>query len=770
MFADFVAVRGTATYSNPASPNPPVSVTTTGEIAARALVVVRVSCVNVTANYGATNEHLSLTDTAGNSYAKAEEVSGAPGETHNGATVSLWWLQPDNAIPAGTVLTVAFAGDAPGRVISVAEYDTLDATNEVSLAGVASISGEKETGTESFSVTLSGLLDEDHLFVGAGAHSWSLASGWDVDGSFTTDLARTSAMAVAGGNNSVLWGQYRAVRTDSQAWEATASSPLLWAMVLAAFDLVPPPPPPPEGGTREYQSHFETDNHHVAQVTTERRPDAVAWDPRWARTTGPESIDQPGFGPESRRWQVRCDGPDVYVARASADHSVWEDEVLLTTAPGGQPINECDVAFTEDNTIVVVAERPTGSGDSPELWIYWYDPRFAVYRWQGFGAGRTPRCCNDYFPTSLGPHVCPPEIDVQVCYLKPGTGMVRLEQSTYYAEEFPTVLTYSAQRYLQQMFRTEDRRVSVLYSQRTPSTGRWLFGRTDSTPYADSLLRRPTFTNWTSPSQDIMRSLGDAWRTGAATTTWFLGVVTQDLCDAIEVQASAVYPTSGDDFDQQPQVAVHPGSGYTPGNGTYFSFEITHGAGTCSLVAFRARVRRDVGDVTCYSPWRYTVIPANYGGAEPNNIQAHCDRDLIVDVPEMLVGWVRHALVEGIRETEVSARLDPRPFVCGDPEVPTPVGWWFVGGSQNHEPSYPFPTHLQRFTYRSRPWEPVSISDEDGHYSTIVIGDVSVSTGGSPVSAKDFDWPSNRFPAQFPNDDGTMPALPSSLDVIGSTG
>lgn len=768
MFLQFTALRGTAVDAVPSQGEQVVAVATTADIPARKLVLVRVSCQNVTAESGATNQHLTLTDSAGNVYAKVGEASEVPDGFHEGVTVSMWWLHPAEAVPAGTVLTATFAADSPGRAIAVAEYDTLDAFYDVTLAGAAVAAGMQEVpGT--FSVTLDGLADADHTFIGAGAQNGSLGSGFALDGTFATDRSAVTVNGASAGNNSTLWGQYRLVRTDAQVWQMMTTAPRHWALVLAAFDLIEPPPPPPEAGTREYRAHFETPHHAVSRLTTSRRPDAVAWDPRWARTTGPDEIDQAAFAPEVRRWQVRCDGPDVYLARATATHEEWEPETLLTTAPGDEPIVECDVAFTEENTIVVVAERPTGSGGAAECWIYWYDPRFPSYRWQNLGAGRTPRCCNDYFPPTVGPHVCPPEIDVQVCYMQPGTGMVRLEQSTYYDEEFPTVLTDNNHRCLQQMFRTEDRRVCVLYGQRTPSTGRWHLGRVDSVPYPDSLLRRPNLVNWSDPAFDVMRGLEDAWGGDSISTDGYaLRVITQDPCDAIEAVASAVYPTGATDFDQQWQEVT---SGYDAGESNDFTFSISHGAGTCSLVAFRARVRRTVGEKTCYSPWRYTVMPTNSVSSDADNIVAHCDRDLIVDVPGYLVGWARHGLAEGLRETGASARLDPRPFVCTDPPVATPLGWWFVGGSQNHEPSFPFPTHLQRFVYRRRAFEPFSFSDEDGHYAGTVIGSVQSSTGGSPVAIKpEFDWPSSRFPRQFPEDDGTMPDMPATIDIIGTTG
>lgn len=771
-YLDHVASRGTGVGDSPSGGATSLVATFSADIAIDAVVVVRASSENMTTGEGETNRHVSLVDTAGNVWTKvgesSEEQQGTPPTENRGVTVSLWVSRITAPITSGDTATITFADTDAGRMLLLDEYSLPDPAYLLEVAGAQAANGRTTfPSLPDIAVTLILAEDEEITWLGVGAYQGG-GTSVTLDVSFTTDRAAQSANGGNNSNNTTIWGQYRHVFTNTETWDASINSTEPWAMVLGGLRLVEPPPGPAEAGTREYQEDFETEGHQVERVTTSIRPDAVAWDRRMSETTGPEAIDQSTFDPETHRWRVRCDGVDVYIQRSSSPFTEWEPETLLTSVSGSEPITECDVAFTEENTIVIVAERPTGPG--PEMWIYWYDPRISAetYRWENKGSGRTPRCCLDYFPTTVGPHVCPPEIDVQVVYMKPGTGMVRLEQSTYYSTEYPTVLSDSSFRYLHQFYRTEDRRLSVLYYQRDLSTGRYLPGRVDSVPYNDSLLRRPNLINWSDPGFDVMRGLGEAWNSvGVQTDDYFLRVQTQDDCDAIEVAASVGYPSGAlHPFDQQVQEEA-PGGGWTAGSTHDFAFSITYGNGAVSLVAFRARTRRTIGEITCYSPWRYTIIPAStWVSSSDIDINVNCDRDLLLSTDERMEGLLVQGYMEALRETEVSAGPDPRPFVCPDPPISTaPPGYWFVGGTQNHEPSFPFPTHFVRYSWRVRGRHPFNFTDEDGHWAGEVVGAVIAGGSGSLVTTT-YDWPDTRFPTQFPDDTGAIPPPSVSGDIV----
>lgn len=736
----------------------------TEAVAVGGMVVMRVSTENTTAAVGETTIHAGVADQAVNTWTKAIEWSvDDDGAGEEGQTVSIWWARVTTAIEAGHTMTATFSATTKASVMGANAYDVIDAAYVVELVGANGAASPH--GVDPLSVVLNVAEDEELTWIAAGAHAESEFISKTYDASYTEDMPLVAANGNNNLVNSSLWGQYRQLRSDTDSYDVSCTRNFV--LVLAAFRLVEPDPPPPEPGNREYRRDFESAGHQLDETTTDRRVDAVSWNFRTAYATGPVGLENSVSGIESHLWRARAVGNAVYIARE--DGSGWGDETLLTTATGSEEITELDLAFTELGKPVLVAERPTGSGGAAEVWIYFFNDHYLIddYIWQGIGAGTSPRCCSDYFPSeNLGPNVCPPEIDVQMVYMKPSVGMVRREESDRFTADNTTPLSWSAFRRIQKMFRTDDRRLAVWYSQRNLSTGRYVVGRVDSVPYDDSLLRRPTFEYWSSPANDVLRDLAaGAWNGASSTDDYYLRVQVSNDVDAIEVAATA--DLIGGTFDQQEQESA---GGFSSGGFHDFTFSVTVGGGTCSLRAFRARTRRTIGEVTCYSPWRYTVIAASAGyPSGEDDLNINCDRDLLLDINNRIDDFMEHGYMEAVRDTDQSAAGDDRPAPCGEhPYITTaPYGYWFVGGVRNYGVGYPATTHIPTYTWRLRAWAPFMFADENGTWSGTMIGDV-ITGGGGGTPVKSFDWPSTRFPIQFPEDDGTMPALPATLDIIGS--
>lgn len=736
----------------------------TADVPVDSLVVVRVSTENLSSDTGETTRHSGITDQAANTWTKAIEWSVAldvPND-EEGQTVSIWWSKTTAPIANGDTITALFAASTHAAGFGADLYDIVDAGMEVEV--VAANGAASPFGVDPLSVTVTIAEPEEITWVAAGAHAESGSITRVLDATFTVDRAVTSVNGGVNSKNTTYWGQYRQLLSDTETYDVSTTRN--FAIVLVAFRLVEPPPPPPEPGNREYRRDFESVGHHVDGTTTERRVDAIVPTYLVAHSVGPTLLES-ASGAESALWRARADGNAVYLCQASG--GTWGPETLLTTATGSAPIAELDLAFNEAGKPVLVAERPTGSGGAAEVWIYFYNDHYLIdaYVWQGLGAGTSPRCCSDYFPPTVsGPDICPPEIDVQVVYMKPNVGMRRREESDRFVADNPTPLAWSPMRRLHRFVRTVDRRLSVWYSQRNLRTGRYIVGRVDSVPCPDARLLRPNLVEWSSPANDVMRALGPgAWSGPTSTDDFYLRVVTRDDVDAIEVAACS--GLSGD-FDQQVQESS---GGFLTGAFHDFAFTITHGGGTCSLRAFRARTRRTIGETVCHSPWRYTVIPASgTAAADVNDIDVNCHRDLLLDVAGRLDDFLEHGYLEAIRETDVSAHGDNYPATCGEyPPITTAAsGQWFVGGVRNTGPSFPTVTHVASFVSRRRAWCTFAFADEAAAVSGVCVGDVIDSVGSSIAPTKAFDWPSTRFPLQFPNDDGTMPVMPDTLDIIGS--
>lgn len=123
--------------------------------------------------------------------------------------------------------------------------------------------------------------------------------------------------------------------------------------------------------TYEKQADFETGTQAVRDASTARRPDAISLDFLTAWTTGPAAIgDAETEGPESRLWRARVliQGT-IWLARSTLARDSWEPEVAVVKYSGNDPIEELAVGFTMWGDLVIIAQRPTGPGGTPELWI-----------------------------------------------------------------------------------------------------------------------------------------------------------------------------------------------------------------------------------------------------------------------------------------------------------------------------------------------------------------------------------------------------------------
>ena len=720
---------------------------------------------------GATNRHVSVVDSKGNSYDKLGEASHGAASGDSAVAVSAWIGTITTALEIGDTITVTFDASRRGRHASVEEYQAEEDGSTIAVVDADVGHGRTTGGGGAISVTLTPASGDLYTWIGAGIHGGRDVGGVTLDAAFTTDRA---PVILDNGfqDSSTLWGQERGLFDTSMTWDATLLSNQSWAMVLSALLVTPPPAPPPEAGTREYQADFETADHGTIEASTERRPDAVTRSMLHASCDGPVAIGVLTDGVQAYRWQARTtDGFTVEVRRSNAGITGWGQWAALFTVTGTEPIEELDIAFNVDARIVVAMQRPNGTAGADRVNLYrWNDnPMVLAYEVKGVVDGYSPRIISDYFPSQvLPPHICPPEVDVQLFYIRPGVGMERRQESDDWDVAYPTVVGYHSGRRVEEAVKTTDRRVSVILSRRTASTGRYAMERADSVPYTDALLRRPTFENWSSPAADLMASGYQAWYdpTSQTTQTWHLRVSTAQDVDAIEVQASGDFPSGiAPTFPLDNQE-----SGPLSAGGIHdFDFSVTHGGGTLSHVAFRARTRREILGVTCYSPWRYTVIPPTVDSppaTTPGDFLVNCSRDMLIDLPSRMA-WLIDGLIEGVREYDTNNPCDSEQVFSIGNTGPggTHPGWWWVGGEFNTSSLQWF----QRFTLRRRPWIDLQFVDDDGilHVGR-VLGDAVDQTAGSPVT-KAFDWPGHRWPRQFPDDTGRYPNIGVSLDVIAST-
>lgn len=228
----------------------------------------------------------------------------------------------------------------------------------------------------------------------------------------------------------------------------------------------------------EFQAKIESAKAFIpAGLSTTIRPDALTFERRYAYSVGPKAIADVTETINSRPWYVRHENNTVYIAKANDTNTAWEPESVLFTYTGPE-ITELDLAFEQAARAVVVCERPTGVAGAPEVWLYWYDPTLIPpdFTFENKGPGRTPVCVLDN-------HEDITDSDVQVMYLKPGVGAVRLEQRDRYQTENTVPIPYNDNIYFEELAVTTGRRLAIIMSQRSPTSGRYSLRRAESLLY-----------------------------------------------------------------------------------------------------------------------------------------------------------------------------------------------------------------------------------------------------------------------------------------------
>ncbi len=217
--------------------------------------------------------------------------------------------------------------------------------------------------------------------------------------------------------------------------------------------------------------------------------------------------------------------------------------------------------------------------------------------------GRSPRLILDFGGACLRP-------ELQLFHVLAGSGIMRRGEESRFETPEATPETDDVGIQLEDAVRTSDRRVSVLYSDRSSGPGTYELKRIDSVPFPAEKIPPPAprfvFTNPAS----LGFYLGGPWHDQGITSTdeRTLGVQVPltGTVHAIELQCRTTYPTGYVPSWPEQNQTYEPGGVLPPGIEVAFSINLTHGGHTMSPVAFRARARDDTDPLNpCYSAWRY---------------------------------------------------------------------------------------------------------------------------------------------------------------------
>lgn len=210
-----------------------------------------------------------------------------------------------------------------------------------------------------------------------------------------------------------------------------------------------------------------------------RRPDSISVDYTMSHCFGPYAIGDNTRGMLNRVWKVRTDGNNLWLARSTDSFVGYETETLLITLPPSEvPIRELDVAFDQNAQLVVCVERLTGPLDTPQIWLYWFDPVAFAYTFTFLANGRNPRAILDepipYSQTS----------DVLIWFFSDTFQVLAYRrQRDRYATEFYINRITADNKFVEDAYRSIDNRVHVLFSVHNIPQGIYDLDHVESTLY-----------------------------------------------------------------------------------------------------------------------------------------------------------------------------------------------------------------------------------------------------------------------------------------------
>lgn len=229
-------------------------------------------------------------------------------------------------------------------------------------------------------------------------------------------------------------------------------------------------------GLRNTQEDFELADYIAPGLSTERRPGALSFDYLVSFTMGPVANGDPSQGSYAWAWRIREVGNSVVVCRETDARDGWLPEVELFNY-SGPAILELDFAFSQAGRPVVCAERATGPDGAKEVWLYWYNPFSAAYIFENLTDGRTPRVILDD-PEDID------NADVLLFYISSGMGKIRYRvQREQYAAAHDTPVFSTENTFIEDVIKTVDNRVVVVYSILDPVAATYALDRLESTLY-----------------------------------------------------------------------------------------------------------------------------------------------------------------------------------------------------------------------------------------------------------------------------------------------
>src|SRR5438128_8145937 len=182
--------------------------------------VIVLATDNLTITDGYTNDHFSMTDTAGNTWTKAREYTSAISAAADAATVSVWYSKASFNLATSGNITVNLSGLIAAKAVTCWQF-TMGAGNTIVVEGYAD---KSDDGVDAGSITLSGLPNIEHLFI-RGTASEASGQTYTASTSYTT-FDSTSSTFVGGATSTSMdaRGEFRIFTATTDTTDPTMST------------------------------------------------------------------------------------------------------------------------------------------------------------------------------------------------------------------------------------------------------------------------------------------------------------------------------------------------------------------------------------------------------------------------------------------------------------------------------------------------------------------------------------------------------------------
>lgn len=300
-----------------------------------------------------------------------------------------------------------------------------------------------------------------------------------VAGPTTVDAEMESVSASAGEAEAEVVAGTPALEAEAAAegiLEVSAEPEILTR--VEPWEQCAPVPAPEQGEVRLDYADFATSTARLDGTSITRRPDAISLDYRTAHCVGPVARGDTSRGLLDRIWRARLtETNDVMISRANEANTAWEAEEFLFNA-GPDEVAEIDLAFDQNAGVTVSVERTLPNGSS-EVWMYWYDSAQQATVYESMGPGRTPRLILDD-----PQRVLVGGADLILFYLNDTLGRIEYrQQSDRFSVPAQAPMVTTADHYIEDVVRMQDRRVVVWMSVRDAVAGEYSMVGQATHPY-----------------------------------------------------------------------------------------------------------------------------------------------------------------------------------------------------------------------------------------------------------------------------------------------